>query len=211
MAQAMSSWIEDLQASEEKLSTAAHNSLKKIAAAFIADSSLDAVQFMAKSMVSSVEARRNIWLHHWKVDQGSQNHLAAFPFAGSKLFGDQVLDPLLVENRDKCKVLPAAEKDVSKSRAPSSFRVSQHSFRSKDGGSCKSKWNKSRCSYPRAGAQEEVIFLSWITLHQAQGAKTIVMLKCWDRLGGVFWSLSVCGTISPPMPGCSQQYLRATH
>lgn len=73
MARAMLSWIEDLEKSGEKLSRAGRNSLKKIslAAAFTANSSLDALQFTAKSLASNVVARRSVWLRHWEVDQDS--------------------------------------------------------------------------------------------------------------------------------------------
>lgn len=48
------------------------------------------------------------------MDQGSQGRLAAFPFAGSKFFG-QTLDPLL-ENKDK--VLPTNKKEPYRDHLP---------------------------------------------------------------------------------------------
>lgn len=144
IARAMMAWIEELENSREKMSRTMRNSLRKIsmAAAFTADSSLDTMQFIAKSLASNVAARRSVWLRRWEVDQGSQSRLAAFPFAGDKLFG-QTLDPLLVENKDKKKVLPTIKKDPPKGRATFFPQRNRQSFRRREGAR-KTKWNKGR-------------------------------------------------------------------
>lgn len=85
---------------------------------------------------------------------GGRPRLMAFPFSGIKLFG-QALDPLLVENMDKGKVLPTAKKEAPKSRPSSFFRGSCSSFCPKDGGSHKPKRNKGSFFPPRASSPVE--------------------------------------------------------
>lgn len=77
MSRAMMSWIEEFQESAGKLPKDIRALLKKIslAASFAAESSLDALQFSAKSLASNVVAQRSVWVQHWDVDQGSQSWL----------------------------------------------------------------------------------------------------------------------------------------
>lgn len=144
MARASLAWVEDFQKAAGKLPKETRNLLKKLslATSFMADSTQDSLQFAAKAMASNVVARRSVWLRHWEVDQGSQSRLAAFPFMGEKLFG-QTLDPLLVENKDKRKVLPTNKRDFPKQK-PASFFRPRSSFRSRDSLGRKPKWNKNR-------------------------------------------------------------------
>lgn len=115
MSRAMLSWMEEHQESAGKLPRDLRALLKNLSLAvgFAADSSLHALQFSAKALASNMVTRRNVWLRHWDVDQGSQSRLLAFPFRGEKLFG-QTLDPLLVESKDKRKVLPTNKRDFTK-------------------------------------------------------------------------------------------------
>lgn len=125
-ARAIILWAEELPKQDFKLSKHTKDTLKKMAlsAAYAADASLESMQFCSRAIVSNVVARRNVWLRHWEVDTGSQASLAASPFSGSKLFG-QVLDPLLIESKDKRKVLPTVSKTENKSKTFQPF----HSFR----------------------------------------------------------------------------------
>lgn len=144
MARAAYLWAEELASSDPSLSRTAKSTLKKIAlaSAFAADASFDSVQLSARAMAASVTARRNIWLRHWDVDAGSQSRLVGVPFKGSKLFGE-ALDPILIENRDKRKVLPSNRKVLHKAKTAISFRPQRGDFR-KEGYKHGSRWNKSR-------------------------------------------------------------------
>lgn len=54
-----------------------------------------------------------MWLRHWEGDAGSASRLVGVPFKGEKLFGE-TLEPLLMENKDKQKVLVSNKKEPPK-------------------------------------------------------------------------------------------------
>lgn len=131
MARAMKLWLDDLASSDE-LSRATKHTLKKIfmAAAFAANSSLDALQCSASALATNaMRNMRNIWLRYLFPDQGSKARLAAAPFVDSRLFGP-VLDPHLLENEEGCKVLSSYHRDVGRARR--AFRDHHPYFRQED-------------------------------------------------------------------------------
>lgn len=135
-------WAKYLAAQDHDLSNKAKSMLKKItmADALSADASLDALRFNVHAMAANVVARRN-----WEVDIGSQNRLVGVPFQGEKLFG-QALDPILVESKDKKRILPSnSKKDVTKPKKQS-FHFSCPNYRARDSQKSRSKWNRS--SFP---------------------------------------------------------------
>lgn len=99
-----------------------------LAAAFAAASSLDALQFSARAMGANVVARRSVWLRG-EGDSASIACLVSFPFKGEKLFG-KVLEPHLVEGKDKKKVLPLGRKKSAKRQQ--TFHSQGFSFCSKE-------------------------------------------------------------------------------
>lgn len=103
---------------------------KLIAAAeYSADASLDAVKFSARALASTVSSRRLLWLRNWRADAKSKWRLTAAPYKGSALFGAS-LDSVLVENRDKKKVLPTLLRRQERRYSPyprPSFRQDQSS------------------------------------------------------------------------------------
>lgn len=101
-------WLRHLQSHLAPEDVRAHQDLSKILAAaeYTADATLAAAKFSARAMASSVTARRMLWLRHWRMDGKNKWKLASAPFGGGQLFG-QALDPLLVETKDKRKVLPS--------------------------------------------------------------------------------------------------------
>lgn len=74
---------------------------------YSADASLDAAKFAAKAMASMVTSRRLLWLLPWHADLKSKWKLASAPYKGADLFG-AALEPILVEGKDKWKVLPVS-------------------------------------------------------------------------------------------------------
>lgn len=107
-----------------------------LSAAYSVDASLDSVQFCSRSLAS------NVGLRSWEVDTGSQARLAS-PFFGGKLFG-QGLDPLLIESKDKNKVLPTGNKSETKSKMFQSFRSFQSQGRNRGQQRFKPKWQWSK-------------------------------------------------------------------
>lgn len=92
---------------------------------FLADATLDSLVFTSRSMAAGVHARRSLWLRAWPADAKSKQIVTAYPFTGEKLFGPH-LDKILVESRDKKKVLPKSlRRNDRRGRQPySSFRSS---------------------------------------------------------------------------------------
>lgn len=76
-------------------------------------------------------SRHLLWLRHWQADMKSKWKLASAPFKGGKLFGE-ALDPVLVECKDKRKILPTFNKKQERKTLPyfrrQSFRANESSF-----------------------------------------------------------------------------------
>lgn len=74
-------------------------------ASFTTDATLDVLVFASRAFASSAVARHGVWLRAWPADLRAKNIVSAYPFQGEKLFGES-LDRILVEIRDKKKVMP---------------------------------------------------------------------------------------------------------
>lgn len=70
--------------------------------AFVPDVATNAIQLSPRAMTGVV--CRSTWLHNWDVDSSAQTTLVSLSLKGEKLFGE-VLDPMLLESRDKKNVL----------------------------------------------------------------------------------------------------------
>ncbi|XP_013907846.1 PREDICTED: ribosomal RNA processing protein 36 homolog isoform X1 [Thamnophis sirtalis] len=84
---------------------------------YSADATLDAAKFASRALASNVTSRRIACLRHWEADMLSKWHLASAPFKGGNLFGD-ALDPVLIENKYKKKVLPSSNRRVDRRSSP---------------------------------------------------------------------------------------------
>ena len=91
----------------------------------LSDASLDFLVLNARALAATVAARRLFWLRQWQADPHSKFVVAAFPFQGNRLFGE-ALDQILVETRDKKKVLPLTVRRQGDRRPQ---RYTSHSFR----------------------------------------------------------------------------------
>lgn len=114
-------WLRQLQARLPVADTRSQQDINKVIAAleFSADATLNASRFAAKTLGTSITARRLLWLRQWQADVKSKWRLATAPFGGPHMFGAS-LEPLLVESRDKRKFLPAMSRR-SDHRSPQSF------------------------------------------------------------------------------------------
>ncbi|XP_032092319.1 LOW QUALITY PROTEIN: extracellular calcium-sensing receptor-like [Thamnophis elegans] len=112
-------WLEQLRdrtpASEVRLL----QDISKMLAAtqFSADATLDAVKYASRSMSSSVASRRLLWLRHWQAESQMKWYLMGADYTREKLFGT-ALDPLLVEDKNKRKVLPTTAKRLDFRHVP---------------------------------------------------------------------------------------------
>lgn len=104
-------WLQQLQDKLPADDTRLQQDLNKIIAAvqFSADTMLNTARFASKTMASALAARRLLWLRHWQADAHHKWRLSSAPFTGDKLFGP-ALDPLLVEMKDKRKMLPTSQR-----------------------------------------------------------------------------------------------------
>ncbi|XP_032076117.1 lamina-associated polypeptide 2-like [Thamnophis elegans] len=125
-------WLRQLQERLDPEELRLHQDVTKLIAAleFSADATLSAAKFASRAVVSNVASRRLLWLRHWQADIKSKWRLASTPFKGGALFGS-VLDPILIETRDKRKVLPSTSARVTRRPQPYSRR---QPFRSGDSG-----------------------------------------------------------------------------
>ncbi|XP_034289304.1 uncharacterized protein LOC117675085 [Pantherophis guttatus] len=100
-------WLRQLQARLPISDIRSQQDISKVIVAleYSADATLNSSRFAAKAIGSSVAARRLLWLRHWQADSKSKWRLASSSFGGPKLFG-AALEPLLVESKDKRRVLP---------------------------------------------------------------------------------------------------------
>ncbi|XP_034296175.1 lamina-associated polypeptide 2, isoforms alpha/zeta-like [Pantherophis guttatus] len=102
-------WLRQLQERLPPEDTRLHQDINKIVAAteYSADASLNSVKFASRALASSVTSRRLFWLRNWRADAKAKWKLAAAPFKAPHLFGP-ALDPVLVEDKDKRKVMPTS-------------------------------------------------------------------------------------------------------
>ncbi|XP_058021206.1 uncharacterized protein LOC131189221 isoform X2 [Ahaetulla prasina] len=117
-------WIKQLQERLPSSDVRSHQDINKIVASleYSADSTMHASCFAAKAIGSTVASRRLLWLRHWQADAKNKWRLASAPFQGDKLFGNS-LEPLLIETKDKRRVLPSlSRRSEFRPSASSSFR-----------------------------------------------------------------------------------------
>lgn len=102
-------WLHQLQERLPPEETRLHQDINKLVAAteYSADASLNAAKFASRALASSVTSQRLFWLHNWKADVKAKWNLAAALYKAPNLFG-AALDPVLVEDKDKQKVLSSS-------------------------------------------------------------------------------------------------------
>uniref|UniRef100_A0A8C6XA67 C2H2-type domain-containing protein n=1 Tax=Naja naja TaxID=35670 RepID=A0A8C6XA67_NAJNA len=101
-------WLRELQERIPLDDVRSHLHVKKLLAAveFSADATLSAARFASRAIGGTVTSRRLLWLKQWQADMRHKWRLATAPFKGDKLFGE-ALDKVLVDSKDKGKVLPS--------------------------------------------------------------------------------------------------------
>ncbi|XP_013925897.1 PREDICTED: uncharacterized protein LOC106552206 [Thamnophis sirtalis] len=104
-------WLRQLQDRIPIQDDRIHQDLTKIIAAsqFSADATLDTIKFASSALATSVTSRCLLWLRNWQMDNKAKWNLETALFKGPNHFGE-ALDPILVENKDKKKVLPSNAK-----------------------------------------------------------------------------------------------------
>lgn len=133
-------WLKQLQDRLARTDLRAHQDLNKIAAAleYSADATLNATRFAARALGSSITSRRLLWLRGWQADIRSKWQLASAPYSAGSLFGPP-LEPLLIETRDKRKILPS---QLRRSASRYSPYPRPQSFRGSDSGSFQPRYHR---------------------------------------------------------------------
>lgn len=126
-------WLRQLQERLPPADTRLHQDINKLVAAteYLADASLTAAKFASWAMAAAVTNRRLFWLRTWRADNKAKWKLASAPFAAPSLFG-ACLEPILIEDKDKRKVLPSSYRWPEKRYMPYAQR---QPFRSYSGSS----------------------------------------------------------------------------
>ncbi|XP_058025328.1 uncharacterized protein LOC131191317 [Ahaetulla prasina] len=100
-------WLRQMQERIPQDDSRLHQDINKLvtAAEYTVDATLNSAKFASRALASSITSRRLLWLRQWQADMKTKWRLAAAPFKGGSLFGE-ALDPILVEGKDKRKILP---------------------------------------------------------------------------------------------------------
>ncbi|XP_013912155.1 PREDICTED: FH1/FH2 domain-containing protein 3 [Thamnophis sirtalis] len=114
-------WLEQMQERVLAHDVRLLQDISKVIAAtkFSADATL---KFASMALSSSVSARRMVCLWNLQADAKAKWKLAAGPYVGKKLFGE-VLDPIFIENKNKCKALPVTTKKQEHKYTPYTCRA----------------------------------------------------------------------------------------
>ncbi|XP_070591367.1 CUE domain-containing protein 1 isoform X1 [Erythrolamprus reginae] len=104
-------WLQEMQSRIGPEEGRLRQDLSKLLAAaeFSADATLHAAKFASRGMATTLSSRRLLWLRNWPADLKSKWRLASAPLQGSMLFGE-ILDKVLIEDKDKKKVLPRSSR-----------------------------------------------------------------------------------------------------
>ncbi|XP_034282740.1 RNA-binding protein 33-like [Pantherophis guttatus] len=182
-------WLKQLQDRLPRSDLRAHQDLNKIAAAleYSADATLNATRFAARALGSSITSRRLLWLQNWQADIRSKWQLASAPYTVGSLFGPP-LERLLVETRDKRKILPS---QLQRSISRYSPYPRSQPFRAPDSNSFQPRFH--RPAPPRSQHLD-----SQIALQGAAVAPPPVPARWQEQLSGPHPSPSF-STVVPPM------------
>ncbi|XP_041436207.1 lamina-associated polypeptide 2-like [Xenopus laevis] len=133
---ALSMWIEDLVQRtregepREKILAALED--LRLATSFCLGAAGDLTRLSARSMASSVVARRALWLKYWFADTASKNALCRLPFEGKMLFGKALEDIISKSSGGKSTFLPQAPrrfKDPPKRQSDRYFSKKKDDFK----------------------------------------------------------------------------------
>lgn len=127
---------------------AANINMLAAATEYSSDATLNTAKFASRALASNVTSRRLVWLRHWQADMRSKWRLVLAPFKGGNHFGDS-LDPVLVEDREKRKVLPSSYRRTDRRSSPYFHR---QSFWAVDPGFRASPFQR---QYPQAGDRSQ--------------------------------------------------------
>lgn len=118
-------WLNQMQARISPEVIHLQQDLSKLIAAteYMANTTINAAKFATRALASNVASRCLLWLCQWQADTRSRCRLAAAPFKGCQLFGE-VLDPILVEGKDKRKFLPQLNRRYDRRPTPYYLRQS---------------------------------------------------------------------------------------
>ena len=110
MSKAMEVWVSDIESklgslSEEAVESSPIHELK-LASVFLGEASIDVLRLLSRSMLSSVTAKRALWLRPWIADPASKQAWCKIPFEGTSLFGNKLDSAIAKATGGKSGFLP---------------------------------------------------------------------------------------------------------
>ena len=94
LSKAMEVWADDIDASlrstSEELARSSSIHGLRLALAFLGEASLNIIHLVARIMLSSVTAKRTLWLRPWVADPAFKQAWCRIPFEDSSLFGNKL-------------------------------------------------------------------------------------------------------------------------
>ena len=117
---AMEAWVDSVEAtlqsvSEEVARSSAIQELR-LATAFLGEASIDIIRLAARVMLSSVTAKRALWLRPWLADPASKQAWCKIPFEGSSLFGNKLDSAITRATGGKSGFLPQDRRLIDQRR-----------------------------------------------------------------------------------------------
>lgn len=101
----------------------------RLASAFLGEASIDIIRLTARIMLSSVTAKRALWLRPWLADPASKQVWCRIPFEGSSLFGNKLDEAITRATGGKSGFLPQDRRPQGQRR---SFPKRQYQERARE-------------------------------------------------------------------------------
>lgn len=157
MSKAMEAWAENVDSflkgiSEELAGSSAAAELK-LAAVFLGEASIDLIRLLARVMLSSVTAKRALWLRPWLADPISKQAWCKIPFEGSSLFGNKLDDAISRATGGKSGFLPQDRRLLGRKKPQFRRRSPERSREArsyKPGRDFRKNWSRGQASFRKS-------------------------------------------------------------
>lgn len=120
LSKAMEAWTDNVDATlrgvSEDLARGSAVQELRLAAAFLGEASIDILRLVARVMLSSVTAKRALWLQPWVADPASKQAWCRIPFEGSSLFGNKLDNAITRATGGKSGLLPQDRRSFDRRR-----------------------------------------------------------------------------------------------
>lgn len=161
LSKAMEVWTDSVQDKLRNISddTAKNSPIQelRLASAFLGEASIDIIRLAARVMLSSVTAKRALWLRPWLADPASKQVWCRIPYGGSSLFGNKLDEAITRATGGKSGFLPQDRRLQGQRRT---FPKRQYQDRSREARTYKPgrefsrSWKSRQSSFKKAAGSE---------------------------------------------------------